>query len=155
MTRLYLVWGSMRKRCICPTVPDWPRYGGRGIMICAEWNDYGAFRAWALSSGYRKGLTLDRENSNGRYEPTNCRWIPKGEQQDNVRKAIRLTLDGQTRSIYRWARLRGMSPDLIRCRVYNGWSDEQALTLPRGTLRPGQLRGRAAAKAKRIAASSR
>lgn len=139
-TKLYGVWNAMRGRCNCPGTKDYPRYGARGVRVCEEWNDYGAFRAWALSSGFRKGLTLDRKDSNGNYEPSNCQWIPKGEQQDNIRRAIRLTLNGVTRSLYRWARVVGMSADLLRSRHYEGWTDEQVLTtpvLPGGVYRAG------------------
>ena len=155
---LYNIWHSMRERCLCATYRDYKYYGGRGITICAEWSDYGAFRAWALSHGFCKGMTLDREDGNGNYEPGNCRWIPRGAQQENIRRAIMLTLNGDRKSLYRWARITGLSPDLLRTRHYNGWTDEQILTTPvlaTGVWRPGVqhgLRGRAAAKAKRLAA---
>ena len=128
-TRLYEVWASMRKRCLVPSCPDFPRYGGRGITICDEWlQDYGAFRSWAVSQGgYRKGLTLDRKDSNGNYEPSNCRFVTKADQQLNIRRAIKLTARGETRSLAEWARVSGVAPDLIRTRYYNGWPHERAI----------------------------
>lgn len=130
-TRLYEVWASMRKRCLCPTIPDWPRYGGRGVTICADWlNDYYSFRSWAVTHGYRKGLTLDREDSNGNYEPSNCRWIPKGEQQANTRRAVRLTVDGVTRSIYEWTRISGIPATAINGRARLGWPHKRAVFEP-------------------------
>lgn len=155
--KLYGVWNAMRGRCNSPGTKDYKRYGARGIRVCEEWDDYGAFRAWALSSGFRKGLTLDREDTNGNYEPSNCRWIPKGLQQDNTRRVTRLTLNGVTRPITEWARLTGIQARFIKSRLKIGWTDEQALTtpkLPNGVYRQGvqhKPRGRAAAKAKRIA----
>jgi hypothetical protein len=139
-TKLYGVWNAMRGRCNSPGTKDYKRYGARGIRVCDEWNDYAVFRAWALKSGFRKGLTLDRKDSDGDYYPANCQWIPKGEQQANIRRAIRLTLNGETKSLYRWARVVGMSADLLRARVYEGWTDEQVLTTPllrNGHYRPG------------------
>lgn len=159
-TKLYGVWNAMRGRCNSPGTKDYKRYGARGVRVCDEWNDYGTFRAWALANGYRKGLTLDRMESDGNYEPDNCRWISKGEQQANIRRAIKLTYKGETRSLYRWARIVGMSADFLRSRVYQGWTDEQVLTTPKlatGYVRPGvqhKPRGRAAAKAKRLALMS-
>lgn len=138
--KLYGVWNAMRGRCNSPGTKDYKRYGARGIRVCSEWNDYANFRAWAISHGFRKGLTLDRTDTNGNYEPGNCRWIPKGEQQENIRRAIKLTLNGETRSLYRWARVVGMSADLLRVRHYEGWTDEQVLTtpvLPGGIYREG------------------
>lgn len=158
--KLYGVWNAMRGRCNSPGTKDYKRYGARGIRVCPEWDDYGAFRAWALSHGFRKGLTLDREDSDGDYEPSNCRFIPKGEQQENIRRAIKLTLNGETKSLYRWARITGIAANLLRSRVREGWTDEQVLMTPKlanGYVRPGvqhKPRGRAAAKAKRLAQQS-
>lgn len=137
-TRLYEVWASMRKRCMSPTVVDYPRYGGRGITICEEWREYfGNFRAWAVSSGYRKGLTIDRKDSNGNYEPANCRWVTKGDQQANTRWAVRLTVDGVTRSIYEWSRISGIAATAINGRARNGWPHKEAVYRP---LHLGRLR---------------
>lgn len=137
--KLYGVWNAMRGRCNSPGTKDYKRYGARGIRVCAEWDDYETFRAWAITHGFRKGLTLDREDGDGDYEPDNCRWIPKGDQQANIRRGIKLTLNGVTQSLYTWARIRGMSADTIRQRVYNGWSDEHALMLEPGQGRPAAV----------------
>jgi len=75
----------MIARCYSKGDQDYKRYGGRGIIVCNEWkNSYGAFKFWAILNGYRKGLTIDRVDNNGNYEPQNCQWIPGGE---NSRKA--------------------------------------------------------------------
>lgn len=131
-TRLYEVWASMRKRCLVPSCPDWPRYGGRGVTICDEWlRDYGAFRDWAVTRGaYRKGLTLDRADSNGNYEPSNCRFVTKADQQLNIRRAIKLTVEGRTETLAQWARISGVSPDVIRTRYYKGWPHDRAVFEP-------------------------
>ena len=84
--RLYRVWGDMRSRCRNPNHRAYKYYGGRGITICAEWDDYTAFRDWAFAHGYREGLTIDRINNDGNYEPGNCRWITMAEQNKNKRK---------------------------------------------------------------------
>lgn len=131
-TRLYEVWASMRKRCLVPTCPDYPRYGGRGVTICDLWlRDYAAFRAWAVTNGgYRKGLTLDRRDSNGNYEPDNCRFVTKADQQLNIRRGIKLTVDGETRSLAEWARVSGVPAQTIRERYYNGWQHKHAVFDP-------------------------
>ena len=93
-SKLYYVWKEMRKRCgvICGGHDtDLANYKNRGISICDEWRtDFKSFYNWALANGYKEGLTLDRINNDGNYEPSNCRWAPKGEQQHNTRRNIKV-----------------------------------------------------------------
>lgn len=85
--RLYSVWSNMKNRCMCPTSRRFKDYGGRGISVCQEWtNSFLSFYEWAMESGYRQGLTIDRIDVDGNYEPSNCRWITNEEQQRNKRK---------------------------------------------------------------------
>lgn len=83
--RLYRIWGSMRFRCLTPTAANYHYYGGRGITICKEWDEYLTFRHWALRNGYADNLSLDREETNGNYEPGNCRWATAKQQANNRR----------------------------------------------------------------------
>ena len=84
-SRLYKIWSCIQQRCEYPGHKAFPRYGGRGITICAEWRrDFPAFRFWALSHGYRDDLTIDRIDNDGNYEPGNCQWLTRAE---NTRKA--------------------------------------------------------------------
>lgn len=90
--RLYMVWIGMRERCYNKNATRYSCYGGRGIIVCKEWNNsYLAFREWALINGYdenaKKGeCTLDRIDVNGNYCPENCRWISNTIQARNKRK---------------------------------------------------------------------
>jgi hypothetical protein len=82
-TRTYESWRKMRRRCTQTNFIDYPNYGGRGITICASWNDFANFLA---DMGERpEGHSLDRINNNGNYEPDNCRWATPAQQSANRR----------------------------------------------------------------------
>lgn len=130
-TRLYNVWVTMRRRCRDPKWWMYQWYGAKGIKVCDEWQSYARFRQWAIANGFRKGLSLDRIDNDRNYEPDNCRWATPAEQQRNVSSNIMLTLDGDTKPLPVWADEYGISPDLLRGRIYSGWSHKRAITTPR------------------------
>lgn len=82
--KLYRVYWGMRQRCYNPNQKHYNRYGGRGITVCDEWlNSYESFYKWAIDNGYSEGLTIDRINNDGNYEPGNCRWTTQKIQNQN------------------------------------------------------------------------
>lgn len=86
---LYTVWLHMNDRCSYDRDPAYHNYGGRGISVCPEWAfDLRAFIEWAESNGYEPGLTIDREDNDGNYEPSNCRWVTPTDQARNTRRNV-------------------------------------------------------------------
>lgn len=84
--RLYQSYRDMMSRCNNKNHKHYDLWGGRGITVCEEWlMSYQNFKTWATTHGWEPGLTIDRINSNGRYEPLNCRWISRQEQSLNLR----------------------------------------------------------------------
>ncbi|MNQ58232.1 hypothetical protein D3C85_724230 [compost metagenome] len=83
-TKLYKVYYAMLDRCQNPKSSGYPKYGALGITVCPEWQaSFDAFHAWASSSGYKEGLTIDRDNVFGPYSPSNCRWVDDFTQSIN------------------------------------------------------------------------
>jgi hypothetical protein len=99
-TRLYSIWRAMRFRCRSPTHRSYHNYGGKGVKVCDAWQDFPAFRDWALSHGYTDDLTVDRLDTGADYCPENCEWVTReenarramvGRARKNIPKGMRLT----------------------------------------------------------------
>lgn len=127
-TRLYRVWCAMKERCNNPHNKRFPHYGAKGIKVCTEWAvSFETFRNWALQNGYTEGLTIDRIDCEGNYEPMNCRWVTTAQQNRNYSRNHYLTHNGQTLCITDWAKLLGIKAVTISHRLNAGKSTEEAL----------------------------
>lgn len=123
----YVAWQLMHDRCSNPKNESYPRYGGRGIRVCDRWKDYALF---LTDMGDRPpGLTLDRKDNDGDYEPQNCRWATRTEQARNKSTNHRITVRGQTKILAEWAELSGIPRERIANRLRHGWSPERAIPL--------------------------
>lgn len=127
-TRIYNIWRTMRQRCTNPNCRNYKNYGGRGITVCDEWNDFQTFYDWAVKSGYSDSLTIDRIDNSKGYTPSNCRWSTQLEQQNNRRNTIFMTVNGVTHSLHEWSRITGIKSGTIWRRLSYGHSPEKALT---------------------------
>jgi hypothetical protein len=126
-TAEYRAWRHMKSRCLNPRVPSFADYGGRGISICDRWRDN--FQAFLDDMGERPSPkhSVDRIDTNGDYEPNNCRWATKLEQANNTRWNRRLILNGESRTIAQWARVINIDASTIQRRLTVGWTVERAL----------------------------
>lgn len=128
---MYSIWHGMKQRCENPNRPHYEDYGGRGIRVCDEWKKFAPFQKWSHENGWKQGLTLDRIDVDGNYEPSNCRWITQKEQLLNRRNTVKLTLHGMTKPLVKWAEIYSISPHVIRNRLDDGWNVEAAITTPK------------------------
>lgn len=98
-TRLYNIWRNMKSRCKNTNNPYYENYGGRGIKVCDEWNNFKVFYEWAMQNNYNDSLTIDRIDNNADYEPKNCRWVTLQEQEYNKRGNIYFYIDGKEKCL--------------------------------------------------------
>lgn len=129
-TRLMKVWYEMKRRCTDINSKEYLNYGERGITICKEWlSDYETFKKWALENNYSEKLTIDRIDVNGNYEPSNCRWATRKEQNNNKRNTQKYTYDNKTLTLNEWSKITGISYSNLykRLKIYN-FSIDKALT---------------------------
>lgn len=122
--RLYRIWVAMRQRCSKTYSNSYPLYGARGIKVCPEWDGaFLPFRNWAISNGYADDLSIDRIDSNGDYEPANCRWADIETQNINKRPPSSSKFaehQGQTLNLSDWARLTGINYTTLIRRYHKG-----------------------------------
>jgi len=106
--KLFPVWNGMIHRCENSKNHAYKDYGGRGIKVCDEWHDVKKFIAWAENGKYEEGLTIERIDVNGNYEPSNCTWVTMSEQSLNKRNSVKVTIDGITKNLMTWAHSLGI-----------------------------------------------
>ena len=103
---LYSIYNSMKERTTNKNIADYKYYGDRGIKVCKEWeNDFMKFYNWAIDNGYKNGLSIDRIDVNGDYEPSNCRWSTAKEQCNNRGSNINITIGNATKSLMCWCEI--------------------------------------------------
>jgi hypothetical protein len=128
-TKTYHTWAGIIQRCNNPRDKSFKDYGGRGIKVCKRWLKFENF--YADVGDVPDGMTIERINNNGDYEPENWRWATMLEQGSNKRNNVWIEYGGEIKTIAQWARSCGIRRDIIRHRIYNyGWSIEKALNTP-------------------------
>jgi len=136
-SRFYRTWSNMKTRCYNKNVLEYPRYGGRGIVVCDRWQTFGGFfddmyESYVNSRAEELNLTLDRINNNDDYFPDNCRWATKKEQAlntKNIDMAQRVIFDGKERTIREWSDILGIKRSTLSMRLNAyGWSPERAFS---------------------------
>ncbi len=130
-SRVYRVWASMLSRCNDQNSKSYPSYGGRGIVTCERWQGPNGFPTFLADMGEPPdGTSIDRIDNAGNYEPGNCRWATRKEQQRNTRRNRNVTCWGRTQSVAAWAEEMGLEHQTICERLKRGWTPERTLTTP-------------------------
>ena len=118
--------GIMRKRCNNKNHKSYKNYGGRGIKVCPEWNNFGTFYN-DMISGYKRGLQIDRLDNNKGYFKLNCRWVTPSENSSNRRTSIvHNGLCAKQQSLKH-----GASASMIKRRIKRGWTKDGAFVTPK------------------------
>ncbi len=127
----YRIWSGMIARCENQKTISFSRYGGAGISVCERWH---RFENFLEDMGCRPtpSHSIDRwPDKQGNYQPGNCRWATREEQQNNKRTNLILEQNGISQTAQQWARQVGIRSATIRRRIQTlGWSIQEALTTP-------------------------
>ena len=126
-TPAYGVWAAMRRRCNNSNSLYFYRYGGRGIKVCERWSSFSNFLA--DMGECPTGMTLDRIDNNGNYEPGNCRWATRKEQSRNTSTNRFETAFGETKTMAEWAAdpRCAVNVSTIYRRLARGWDFERSI----------------------------
>lgn len=123
-TKIYKTWSGMIQRCTNPKNNKFANYGKRGIVVCDAWKSFDAFfKDMGLP---KNGESLDRIDTNGNYEPSNCRWATQLVQQNNRRDNVEICLNGEKMTLAQYARKHNLNQDKIQQRLKRGWSVQKA-----------------------------
>lgn len=119
----YWQWRGMIQRC----KPEGdPNYGGRGIRVCERWH---GFENFLFDMGPRPpGMTIERIDNDGNYEPGNCRWATQKEQAANTRRNVFVDHDGERLHLSEWSRRTGLCASTIAYRLRRGLPPSAALS---------------------------
>lgn len=123
----YQAWKHIMERCYDPDDMMYPNYGGRGIKVCERWKNP-KFFVDDMGKRPTKWHSIDRINVDGSYEPNNCKWATRKEQNNNKTNTIYLEYRGFRKNLYDWSIVTGISAGVLRCRFHSKWSVEKILT---------------------------
>ena len=118
-SRTYNAWRGMRRRCSVTKRNPERGYAGRGITVCKRWNKFENF--YADMGEAPLGMSIDRKDNSGNYEPTNCRWATATEQQNNRRTNRWITVNDKTLTLAQWSRETGIHVATLSTRLRHGW----------------------------------
>lgn len=127
---LYNIHRAMLNRCHSTRSVSYRFYGAKGVRVCKAWHDPKVFMDWALSHGWRPGLTIDRINPKRGYSPANCRFITLAENVGRQDRVVRIRVAGQEMTLAEAALKYGIAAGTIYQRIKKlGWTHEEAVSV--------------------------
>lgn len=140
-TRFFKIWQGILKRCNNSNSESYKNYGGRGIVICKRWEDFSNFKIDMYDSYVEhigkfgeNNTSIDRKDNNGSYEPSNCRWATRKEQNENTRTVKRYPYKGKMLSLHQISDMEGINYRTLRNRIFrSGMTIEQAVNHKTGS----------------------
>lgn len=126
-TPIHRIWWAMMQRCHDKNSQAYPRYGGRGINVCARWQEFAAF--YADMGDRPAGMSLERINNDGDYEPGNVRWASSKDQANNRRSNRFIEHNGERLTVAQWAAKSGVPMGTLWSRLKRGINIAEALEL--------------------------
>lgn len=136
----YAIWRSMLARCNRKSHQAYKNYGGRGVVVCAEWGTFEQFFADMGKQPF-KGASIERKDNNRGYEKDNCVWANATEQNRNRRTNHVLTVNGVSKTVAEWAQLSGIRHNTISYRIAHGWTPEAAVSIKPNFTNKGAVYG--------------
>lgn len=129
--KLWRVWWAIKGRCYNKKDKRYDDYGGRDIKLCKEWlSNFETFYDWSMDNGYKQGLTIDRIDVNGNYEPNNCRWVDMKTQNSNTRRNFFLWYNDKWCTVEEIAKIENISTS----KAYYRYVTRKSTKLPRKQL---------------------
>lgn len=118
-TRIDNIYYGMKSRCYNSKNPAYKNYGAREIKVCDEWlKDKTKFFEWAFANGYKEDLSIDRIDVNGNYEPDNCRWATRKEQNNNTRNNCYIKINNEIHTLSEWSEILNIKSSKLRYKLF-------------------------------------
>lgn len=132
-THIYKIWSNIRQRCNNPKATGFECYGGKGIIICEEWDSFENFKDWSLDNGYQENLVLSRKDSNDDYYPGNCEWITDDQHRDKrgkICEIITIEYQGEEITLSKLSKITGVHRETLKYRWLRGKRGEELVRKP-------------------------
>lgn len=127
-SKIYAVWSGMKKRCHNPLASNYNLYGGRGICISKEWENFVTF--YRDMGDAPKGTSLDRIDNDKGYCKENCRWATQSQQSRNTRRNVIVEYMGRKQCLIEWTNELNLNYKIMAQRIRSGWEPTRAIETP-------------------------